>query len=66
MRVGGLGGQKVASGRRAGWDGCDRCRIQRSWPAIAMAFGVSALTGMVFGYYPAWKACRLDPIEALR
>jgi ABC-type antimicrobial peptide transport system permease subunit len=37
-----------------------------SWPAIAMAFGVSALTGMIFGYYPAWKASRLDPIEALR
>jgi ABC-type antimicrobial peptide transport system permease subunit len=37
-----------------------------SWPAIVMAFGVAALTGMIFGYYPAWKASRLDPIEALR
>jgi len=37
-----------------------------SLPAIIAAFIVSVTVGIVFGFYPAWKASRLDPIEALR
>jgi putative ABC transport system permease protein len=34
--------------------------------SILLAVGFSMTTGIVFGYYPAWKASKLSPMEALR
>lgn len=37
-----------------------------TFSSIALAFGVSAIIGIVFGYYPARKASAMNPIDALR
>ncbi len=37
-----------------------------SWSSVLLAFGVSAGIGIVFGYYPARRASKLNPIDALR
>ena len=37
-----------------------------SFSSVMLAFGVSALVGIIFGFYPARRAANLNPIEALR
>jgi ABC-type antimicrobial peptide transport system permease subunit len=64
--MGGAAG--VALGRGGSWlvEAVLHWRTEPSTAAVVAAVGVSALVGVAFGFYPAWKASRLDPIDALR
>ncbi len=41
-------------------------RPEITWSSALLAFTVSALSGLIFGFYPANEASKLNPIEALR
>ena len=44
----------------------DNVQTVVSWSSVAVAFIVSAAIGIFFGLYPANRAARLSPIQALR
>jgi putative ABC transport system permease protein len=56
--LGGIGAQVVS--KLAGWP------LYVDVSAIVLAVVVSGLIGIGAGFYPAWRASRLDPVEALR
>ncbi|MFZ5451090.1 MAG: ABC transporter permease [Thermodesulfobacteriota bacterium] len=63
---GGLAGILVGRGISLLITALLRWPTEMSLDAIFAAFAVSVGVGIIFGYYPAWKASRLDPINALR
>jgi len=64
--IGGIGGILIGMGAT------ELIAMYAGWPALfsteamLIAVSVSAAVGLFFGFYPAWKASRLDPIVALR
>lgn len=64
--VGGLLG--IALGVLSAWVGAGMPGVPLvlSPEIIIIAFGFSALVGVIFGFFPARQAARLDPIQALR
>ncbi|MBU6400192.1 MAG: ABC transporter permease [Verrucomicrobia bacterium] len=64
--IGGIAGILLGRGASIAVTSLLHWPTRPSMPAIIAAVTVSVTVGLVFGYYPAWKASRLDPIEALR
>lgn len=64
--VGGILGILIGSAIGIGTHYLTEFPISLPWWSFALGFGFSAVVGIFFGLYPAFKASRLDPIEALR
>lgn len=64
--IGGVIGILIAALLNVGLRLTTNLRPVLSWQIIVLATGVSLVVGIVFGSFPAFKAARKDPIEALR
>jgi putative ABC transport system permease protein len=62
--IGGLIGLGLAA--LATWGISHVFPARLSLPIAALALGVSALTGIIAGFLPAWRAARMNPVDALR
>ncbi len=64
--IGGLAGVLAGVGGSYLFNALGTMRTALVWASIPLAFGAAAAVGIFFGYYPATRAARLDPIVALR
>jgi len=64
--LGGLTGMALGVGTALLVDAVSPIPAAITWWSLALAFGVSAAVGIVFGVVPAQRAGRLDPVVALR
>jgi predicted permease len=39
--------------------------VRLDWPVLLFGLGLSLLTGLLFGVYPAWEAARVEPVKVL-
>jgi len=64
--LGGLVGILLGWGLSWGVSNFSSTTTKMSLSSVFLAFGVSAAIGLIFGYYPARRASKMNPIEALR
>jgi putative ABC transport system permease protein len=64
--IGGIIGIAIGLGGAEALTAYFQWRTEVAPEAIALAFSFAAIVGVTFGFYPAMRAARLDPIEALR
>lgn len=64
--AGGVIGIMLGIGAAYGAGAAMDMTVAPSWNAVVIAFSVSVAIGMIFGYFPANKAAKMNPIDALR